>query len=66
MTINPRVLSLGGITADKIYDGEIMAYLNMDGAVLVNTVSGDNVNLFFTDITDIEGSFSDKNVAVSF
>ena len=43
-----------------------MAYLNMDGAVLVNTVSGDNVNLFFTDITDIEGSFSDKNVAVSF
>jgi trimeric autotransporter adhesin len=57
--ITPAMLSVNGITADKVYDGNTTATLNTSGATLVGVIGFDDVSLSSSGAT---GMFATKNV----
>ena len=59
LTINPALLTLGGISAaNKVYDGTTTAMLNTSGVTFSGLLGGDLVTLSGTG----SGAFADKNV----
>ena len=59
-TVNPKVLTVSGITANnRPYDGTLAAVLNTSGAALAGVVGTDNVTLVVSGAT---GTFGDPNV----
>ncbi|WP_077033106.1 YDG domain-containing protein, partial [Pelomonas sp. KK5] len=60
VTVTPRALVLGGITAaDKVYDSTLAATLGFGSATFTGVVSGDTVGY------STNGLFSDKNVGTA-
>ncbi len=58
LTITPKALTVGGITAaNKVYDGGTTATVNTAAASLTGLISGDVLSVKAT------GTFADKNVA---
>jgi hypothetical protein len=58
--ITGATLTVVGITAqNKVYDGTTVATLNLDGAVTIGVVSGDDVTV---DASGVAGAFSDAEV----
>jgi YVTN family beta-propeller protein len=58
--ITPKTLAVGGVTAaNKSYDGNSAATLNVNSAVLVGVIPGDTVNLT---TSAASGTFTDKAV----
>jgi hypothetical protein len=58
--ITGATLTVMGITAqNKVYDGTTVATLNLDGAVVIGVVSGDDVTV---DANGVAGAFSDAEV----
>jgi hypothetical protein len=59
VTVNPAVLTITGVTANKVYDGVIGVSLNTGSATLVGVIDQDVVTINSMGAT---GTFADKNV----
>jgi hypothetical protein len=58
--ITGATLTVVGITAqNKVYDGTVVATLNLAGAMAIGVVNGDDVTV---DATGVAGAFSDAEV----